>query len=164
MNIRMSLTGIIMLFAIMIVTLTACSEPPGRQEQEALKLLTAYKKAQMEVTDYRQVPEFEEILNATESFLTETEFEKQAINRSLTLYKEMAKLHERNIELGEISLEKMDSEVFDYAYELTLRITNDQGELLGEHQVPGQIKLVEQDGNWLIGKEWSRMLGLSKFE
>jgi hypothetical protein len=163
MNNRKLLASVIFI-ALAILTLTACSGSPGPQEKEVLKLLTNYKKMQMEVTDYRQKPDYEETLEEARAFFTEKGLEERAIDGQLFLYKKLAYSNKRNIELGEITLEEMDSEKFDYAYKVTIRSINEQGDVVHEHQVSGQIKLVKRDGSWLIDKEWSRVPRAAFFE
>lgn len=157
---------VIVLMLAVVSLLGACSGPGTNEpkKSEVLQLVTDYKRVQMEFPDFRQVPAEEDILESARVFFTDAGYEKQMVDRSLLYYAYLAKTIKRNIELVEVTVEKMDSEKFDYAYKATIAVSDEHGESIGEHTVSGQVKLVPVDGSWRIDEEWSRQLRATRFE
>ncbi|MFF2890323.1 hypothetical protein [Paenibacillus sp. NPDC057967] len=145
----------------MSLLLVACSETSA-EEKDAKQLITDYKKAMLEVKDYRQINiQDDSFVTEQESkikaFFTE-EGSKVLLNREFIMYLVYAAKNKQNIELGEVKLTSMkeESDVFDYEYRIPVRIKNGSGERLEEHEYQGQVKLTKENGRLVIAKEWSR--------
>ncbi|RJE86106.1 hypothetical protein D3P07_18655 [Paenibacillus sp. 1011MAR3C5] len=152
---------ILSIMMAMSLLLVACSGPSA-EEKDAKQLITDYKKAMLEVKDYREIGIQEDSFYTDLESKIRTFFSEEGaqvlINREYAMYLAYAAKHKRNVELGEVELTSMKekSDVFDYEYRIPVRVKDEAGELLGEHEYQGQVKLTKENGRFVIEKEWSR--------
>ncbi|RJX37315.1 hypothetical protein D3P09_23470 [Paenibacillus pinisoli] len=149
-------------FVIAISMLLAACSGPSSEEQDAKQLVTDYKKAMLEVKDYREIKLDDDSFytdkeNKIKAFFTE-KGSKVLVNREFMLYIVNAARNKHNLEMGEVQLRSMkeESDVYDYEYLIPVRVKDEAGKLLEELEYKGQVKLTKENGRLLIDREWSR--------
>jgi|GEM_PF-5166797 len=150
-----------LIFSLIIVA-AGCSD--SDIENNAMEIVTNFKKSQYEIDDYKKIPNEESYQYFAEKgkgYLTEEEFDNMMANRNFGIVGDLAKNKNLNTFVSDFKVKekKREEEQISFKYEMMVNFKNELDEI--QHQVPvnGEVELIKTKDNELkINRDWDDLI------